>query len=148
MPAATYSVNPLTAVKLPWLVRRKLQSVRRKGKAGLLLYGIIRTGSRSMSRKQPVVSVGEGNNSLGMCSSHSRLPKWCPLAPGTHDLLFLASRWVSSSSLRARVSLLDGDVLVAVCEPVQPWTIYAKRPAVDTWYLGVIDSAGEIRPLE
>jgi hypothetical protein len=46
------------------------------------------------------------------------------------------------------VALSGEDVLVAICEPVQPWTIYAKSPTVDTWYLGVIDSAGEIRPIE
>jgi hypothetical protein len=69
------------------------------------------------------------------------------LAPGAHDLLFLASRPASSSHFRQRVALDSEDLLVAVCEPVQPWTFYAKSPAVDTWYLGVVDPAGKIRPV-
>jgi len=64
-----------------------------------------------------------------------------------HDLFFLASRSASSSAFRKRVMLSGEDVLVVICEPVQPWTIYGKSPEVDTWYLGIIDSAGEIRPV-
>ena len=142
-----YSVHPLTAITLPWRVRRRLRSVRKKHQTGMILYGIIRQGPRSISSKIPVVGVTEGRRSLAACSTTSHRPKWVALAPGVHDLLFLASRSASSSSLRKRVTLRGEDVLVAICEPVQPWTIFARSPTVDTWYLGVIDSAGEIRPI-
>lgn len=140
------SVHVLTPAKLPWLVRLKLRSVRKKGLTGVLLYGVIRAGSRSISSKKPSVSVREGRRRLGLCSSSSPLPKWAALAAGTHELLFLASRSVSSSSFSGQVSLRDGDVLVAVCEPIQPWVIYAKSPSADTWKLGIIGTDGEIRP--
>jgi hypothetical protein len=44
------------------------------------------------------------------------------------------------------MALDEGDVLVAVCEPVQPNTFYAKSPEADTWRPGIIDSAGRVRP--
>ena len=149
---SAYSVHPLTAIGLPWLVRLRLRSARKKHRTGIIVYGIIRTGPRAITSKQPSVSVAEGKHWkgkhwLGTCSSYSRRPKWAALAPGVHDLLFLASRPTSSSSFQKRVALSGEDVLVVICEPVQPWTIYGKSPSVDTWYLGIIDSAGEIRVL-
>jgi hypothetical protein len=140
-----YSVHPLTAISLPWRVRRRLRSARKKHRTGIIVYGIIRQGPRAISSKIPSVSVSEGKRWLGTCSSYSHRPKWAALAPGVHELLFLASRSASSSAFRKRVTLSGEDVLLAICEPVQPWTFYAKSPTVDTWYLGVIDSAGEIR---
>jgi hypothetical protein len=139
---ASYSVRPLAADDLPWLVRVRLRSPRKKGRTGLIVYGIIRTPPRSISRKRPYVSIHEGNRRLGICSPTRRLPKWASLAPGERKLLFLAGRPVSFSAFEERVALSDGDVLVAICEPVQPSTFYAKSPEADTWYLGIIDSAG------
>ena len=46
-----------------------------------------------------------------------------------------------------RVTLNEGEVLVAVCEPVQPWTFYAKSPEADLWQPGIIDSEGRVRPV-
>lgn len=132
---SAYRVHPLTAISLPWRVRRRLQSARKKRRTGLIVYGIIRTGSRNISSKLPSVSVAEGKRWLGTCSSYSHRPKWAALTPGVHDLFFLASRSASSSAFRKRVMLSGEDVLVVICEPVQPWTIYGKSPEVDTWGL-------------
>ena len=148
MAPAAHTVKPLDAGRLPWLVRRRLRSVRKKRLTGLIVYGIIRTPSRSMSSKGPTVSVGEDRSRLGLCGPNSRLPKWAPLTPGVHELLFLASRRTSSSHFVKRITLNDGDVLVAICEPVQPWTIYAKSPEIDTWYLGIINQPYETLPVD
>jgi hypothetical protein len=144
---SAYRVHPLTAISLPWRVRRRLRSVQEKRRTGIIVYGIIRTGPRNISSKMPSVSVAEGKRWLGTCSSYSHRPKWAVLTPGPHDLFFLASRPASSSAFRKRVTLGGEDVLVVICEPVQPWAIYAKSPEVDTWYLGIIDATGEIRPV-
>jgi hypothetical protein len=145
---AAYSVRPLAADALPRLVRVRLRSARKKGRTGLLLYGIIRTGPRAVTRKAPVVSIREGKRRLGIRGPTSfHLPKWASLAPGTHDLRFFASRSVSSTYFEQRVALSDRDVLVAICEPAQPWTFYAPSPEADIWYLGIIDSAGRARPV-
>jgi hypothetical protein len=146
---AAYSVSPLAAPDaLPWLVRARLRPARKKGRTGLLLYGIIRTGPRAVTRKAPSVSVADGKHRMGMCSPTSHRPKWASLAPGPHDLRFLASRSVSFSAFDLRVTLSDGDVLVAICEPVQPWTFYAPSPEADTWQLGILDSAGQVRSMQ
>jgi hypothetical protein len=142
-----YSVRPLTEISLRRRVQRRLRSARRKHLTGIIVYGIIRQGPRAISSRIPTVSVREGKRRLGLCDAASHRPKWAVLAPGAHDLLFLASRSSSSSSFQRRVTLSDQEVLVVVCEPVQPRTIFAKSPEVDTWYLGIIDSAGEIRPV-
>ena len=148
MASPPYSVNQLTEIKLSWFVRFRLRSIRKKSQTGVILYGIIRTPARSMSSKAPSIAVREGSQRLGFCSPRSRLPKYAHLAPGQHNLLFRASRPVSSSSFLERVTLAEGDVLVAICEPVQPWVFYAKSPEMDTWYLGIIDSSGVIRSVD
>jgi hypothetical protein len=144
---AAYGVRPLAADALPWLVRVRLRPARKKGRTGLLLYGIIRTWPRAVTWKAPSVSVMGGKHRLCMCSPSSHRPKWASLAPGPHDLRFFAIRSVSFSAFDLRVTLSDGDVLVAICEPVQPWTFYAPSPEADTWYLGIIDSAGRVRSM-
>jgi hypothetical protein len=144
---AAYSVSPLAVDALPWLVRVRLRRARRKGRTGLLLHGVIRTGPRAATRKTPSVSASSGQRQLGECSAFSHHPKWAALAPGPHALRFLVSRSISHSAFDLRVTLDDGEVLVAVCEPVQSWTFYAPSPAADTWYLGIIDPAGRVRSM-
>jgi hypothetical protein len=143
-----HTVEPLNFDRLPWLVKLRLRKIKKKHRTGLLLYAIIRTPTRSMSADKPSVAVRESDRELCACSSYSRLPKWVPLEPGAHELYFHAVRWKSRSSFDRRIDLKEGDVLVVICEPIQPAVFYAKRPSVDTWYLGVIDSAGGIRPIE
>jgi hypothetical protein len=135
---APYTVDPLSQLKISWLLRQRLHRVRGRQLTGLLMQGIIRTPSRSMSSKHPAVSIREGDIGLGMVTLSLQIPKWVPLAPGEHKLTFDAFRPTSSSSFTRTIDLADGDVLVAVCEPIQPWTIFGKSPSVDHWYLDVV----------
>jgi len=127
---------------MSWLLRQRLRRVREQHGTGLLMQGIIRTPTRSMSSMNPSVSVREGKNRLGIVMSPFQIPKWVPLAPGEHTLTLHAVRPRSSSAFTSKLTLADGDVLVAVCEPIQPWTIFGKSPAMDHWYLGVIPKDG------
>ena len=43
----------------------------------------------------------------------------------------------SHSSFTRSVNLQPDGILVAICEPIQPWTIFAKSPSVDRWHIGV-----------
>lgn len=142
MREAPYTVDPLSQLKMSWLLRQRLRRVRERHKTGLLMQGIIRTPTRSMSLKKPVVAVREGKTRLGIVMSPFQIPKWVPLAPGEHNLAFQAVRPRSSSSFTGKLTLADGDVLVAVCEPIQPWSVFGKSPSVDHWYLGVIPKDG------
>jgi hypothetical protein len=117
-----YTVSPVVPEELPWLVRLRLRSVRKKGRTGLILYGIIRQGPRQISRQLPYAGLMEGKRHLGTRSPSAHLPKWKSLSPGTHEILFLAGNRIRSSNFDARITLDEGDVLVAVCEPVQPNT--------------------------
>ena len=133
-----YSVQSLADVKLPWLVRRKLRRAKKKGLTGVLVYGVIRTPVRGVTFQPPGVSVlDETGRLLGLCTPQSKLPKWFDLPPGPHRLKFLAGQPKSSSSFYRDVDLHSGEVVVAVCEPVQPWVFYAHTPSMDRWYIGI-----------
>lgn len=153
MGEAPYTVDPLRQLKMSWLLRQRLRRVRERRRTGLLMQGIIRTPTRSVSSQKPLVAVVRGGKTrLGMVTSPFQIPKWVPLAPGEHQLTFRAVRPRSSSSFACTLTLADGDVLVAVCEPIQPWTIFGKSPSEDHWYLGVIPKDGsnaraEFRPV-
>ena len=41
-----YVVDPLSEIKLSWLVRRRLRRVRQRHETGVLMHGIIRTPAR------------------------------------------------------------------------------------------------------
>jgi hypothetical protein len=102
------------------------------------MQGIIRTPERSMLSKKALVAGREGNSRLGMVTSAFQISKWVPLAPGEHLLSFAAVRSSGGSHFTTQVALAEDDVLIAVCEPIQPWTIFGKSPLLDHWYLGVI----------
>jgi hypothetical protein len=138
-----YVVDPLSEIKLSWLLRCRLRRVRRRHETGLVMQGIIRTPSRSMSRNKPAVAIREGKTRLCLASSSSQLPKWVPLAPGEHNLTFHAARSRSHSSFDRRFVLVEGDVLVVICEPIQPWTIFGKSPSADHWYMDVVTQAAQ-----
>lgn len=141
VPKTPYTVDPLGQLKMSWLLRQRLRRVRARQETGLLLQGIIRTPSRSMSSKAPAVAVREGRTRLAIVMSSFQIPKWVPLAPGEHELIFHAVRVRSYSSFTREFVLAEGDVLVAVCEPIQPWTVFGKSPSVDHWYVGVLQPA-------
>jgi hypothetical protein len=44
-----YTVQPLSEVRLPWLVRFQLRRIRKRHGTGLLMHALIRTQVRSMS---------------------------------------------------------------------------------------------------
>jgi hypothetical protein len=135
-------MEPLSEIKLSRSLRRRLRRLRQRHETGLLLQGIIRTPSRSMSPKNPGMSIREGKTWLCTAISWTQFPKWAPLAPGEHQLTFHAYRSRSHSSFSRRFVLAEGDVLVAVCEPIQPWTMFGKPPSADHWYMDVITQAG------
>jgi hypothetical protein len=71
------------------------------------------------------------------------LPKWIFLPPGPHDLHFQAGNSIQSSFFDERLTLNEGDVLVAVCEP----SAETQEPEADLWSLGIIGSEGNVRPV-
>lgn len=129
---------------MPWRARRRLRGVRRSGRTGVLLIAEIREPVRSFTDRAGVVSLGE--NGLEICSRSrfATAPKFVDVAPGLHDMEFTVRRWRASrtSSFRRAVELREGDVLVALCEPVQPNTFYRKSSSADSWFVGVL-SPGE-----
>lgn len=133
-----YTVDSLNQLRMSWQLRQRLRRVTDRRGTGLLMQGIIRTPARSMSSKAPSVSVREGDTRLGMVFSAFQIPKWVPLPPGEHILTFAAVRSGGRSRFTKKLTLAEGDVLIAVCEPIQPWTIFGKSPLLDHWYLGVI----------
>lgn len=135
-----YTVDSLSQLKMSWLLRQRLRRVTGRRKTGLLLQGIIRTPARSMSSKAPLVAVRQGNTRLGMVTSAFQVPKWVPLPPGEHNLSFRAVRPSGDSHFTKKLTLAEGDVVIAVCEPIQPWTIFGKSPLLDHWYVGVISA--------
>ena len=139
-----YMVEPLSEAKLSRVLRSRLRAVAKRHGTGLLMQGIIRTPTRSMSSKNPSVAIRKGETWLCMASSSMlfpRFPKWVTLVPGEHDLAFHAFRSKSHSSFSKRFALAESDVLVAICEPIQPWTIFGKSPTADHWWIGVISQS-------
>ncbi|MBK6011636.1 hypothetical protein [Streptomyces sp. MBT53] len=142
---APFSVGTLDKARhLPWRARGRLRGVRRNGRTGVLLIAEIREPVRSFTDRAGVVSVRE--NGLKICSRDrfATAPKFVDVPPGLHDMQFTVRRWRASrtSSFRRTVELREGDVLVALCDPVQPNTFYRKSPSMDSWIVGII-SAGE-----
>jgi hypothetical protein len=134
-----YVVRELSELKkIPWLARVRLRRIRRERRTGLLLHGIINTSSRSMSHYAPVISVREGRERLGWCAPAAKLPKWAARAPGVHELKFYASTDRTHSSFKRSFDLRDGDVLVAICRPIQDKWWFQERQPADIWYLGIL----------
>jgi hypothetical protein len=144
---AGYAVSPVVLDQLPWMVGVRLRSAQNRGRTGFILYGRIRQGPRAISSRLPHAGIMEGKRRLATRGASGRLPQWKSLSPGTHKLTFIAGDGNDFSAFDQPVTLNEGDVLVAVCEPVQPNTFYAKSPEVDQWSLGIVDSKGRTRPL-
>jgi hypothetical protein len=43
-----------------------------------------------------------------------------------------------NSSFEREVELRPGQILLAICEPIQPWSLMGRSPEEDLWYIGVI----------
>lgn len=136
---APYSVHDLADVKLSFATRRKLRRAQRKGRTGLILQGIIRTGVRSFAWQQPAVGIDEGGKQLCVVGAQIIGPKWVALSPGQHRLRFIATRPAGASVFERDVILKSGQVLVAVCEPIQPWSPFGRSPKENLWYIGISD---------
>jgi hypothetical protein len=136
----------LSAFRLPLLVRFRLRGIRRQRRTGLLLYGMIHTAARSTSKWAPHVSVREGGRSgrlLCRCFRVTKFPKWASLEPGPHDLDFCAARRETARSFDKSFVLDDGDVVVAVCAPIESRLILTQRRPGYCWYLGILSTADD-----
>ncbi len=138
--SAPHSVRPLDEVqRMPWRARRLLRRVQRSGGTGVLLIAEIREPIRSFSDKAGIVSIREDGQRICSRDRFVKAPKFVELAPGLHDLEFVVIRFRASrtSSFRRAVELQEGDVLVALCDPVQPNTFYRKSRTVDSWFVWI-----------
>jgi hypothetical protein len=77
---------------------------------------------------------------LCRCSHITKFPKWASPEPGPHDLHFIAGRRETASSFDKRFVLEDGDVVVAVCAPIESKLIRTQRRPADCWYLGILST--------
>ncbi|MEU3228361.1 hypothetical protein ABZ695_35095 [Streptomyces sp. NPDC006976] len=122
--------------KVPFSARRTLQRAKRRERSGLLFYCTMRNGFRNVNRKWSIVSVEEGGQVLcKMDSTTLKRTKFIDLTPGRHVLTFrvIRARRSEWTSFEQEVLFRKGDVLVAMCDPVQPDTFYQKSPERDTW---------------
>jgi hypothetical protein len=125
---------------MPWPARRRLRKKQKRGRTGILLIVKIRENIRSFTDKAGTVSIRENGLELCFRNRITGAPKFVELAPGPHDIEFRVTRTraSNSSSFQKTVDLREDEVLVAVCDPVQPNTFYKKSPKVDSWFLGVL----------
>ncbi|WP_415949943.1 hypothetical protein [Streptomyces sp. KLOTTS4A1] len=130
--------TPLTGVKFS--VRRRLRSIKRSGRTGLLLVSEIREPVRSFTFKAGVVSVHERGNELCFGSRDSRRPKFVELEPGSHRLELRVTRMQAgrSTAASAETELNAGDILVIMCDPVQADVFYRRSPGGDSWTVGIV----------
>ena len=131
-------MHPLGDINPSWRVRRKIRKMRRAGRTGVVVHAIIRTPSQGMTFKGNSVWVSRNRDNSARVSSQSRRPKWLALPRGRHLLGFHTARITSSSDFERSFTLEQGQILVAIRFPIQPWTIFGKSPSTDRWYLGVV----------
>ena len=139
MAEAPLSVFDLADLRLPWSVRRRVRVLKRRGRTGLIAHAILTPrGGRGRRPPGPDITVHEGNIRLSLSNADNHRPKWTQLPVGSHELTFRATRSGASSVLRYGIELAGGDIFVAVCRPIQPWTLFGANPESDEWYLGVV----------
>lgn len=125
--------------RLPWRARRRLQKAHRRGRTGLLLVAEIREPIRAPVEKAGSVLLLEGGKELCYRSKFNRSPKFVEMATGVHDVEFVVvrNRVRKSSSFRRAFTLREGEIFVAICDPVQWNTFYRKSPLMDSWVIGI-----------
>lgn len=133
-----YTVVPLKEITLPRRLQRQLHNAQERHDTGVLLHGIIWMSPQSMSPKRPTLAIWEGKKRLCIFTSYDRRPRWASLEPGEHDITFHVSRSRSSNRFTTTHTLATGDILVAVCEPIQAWTIGKTSPLSDKWHISVL----------
>ncbi|MFF8989461.1 hypothetical protein ACF09H_05710 [Streptomyces sp. NPDC014983] len=126
--------------RLPLLVRWRLRKEQHRKRTGVLLYAEIREPPRSLTYKAGVVSLWENGVELCSRSRDSKMPKFVELPPGAHTFEFkvIRVRAGKSSSFQRVVDLDEGEILVAVCDPVQSNVFYRRSPDADTWVIRVL----------
>lgn len=139
MSGSPLSVTELEATeKIPWVAQIYLSRALRRGRTGVLLDANIRDPPRSMSPKWGIVWIKENGESLCARSKSERLPKFVGIGPGKHDLEFIVTRRGRGGiSFSKEIELQPGQVLVALCEPIQPNVFYKKSPTADAWRIGI-----------
>ncbi|MDV9173698.1 hypothetical protein R6V09_26800 [Streptomyces sp. W16] len=132
--------------RLPSRARKRLRRVRRSGRTGVLLIAEISEPVRSFTDRAGVVSIRENGLEICFRDRFVKAPEFVELAPGLHDLEFMVSRpWANRISwFRRAVELRAGDVLVALCDPVQPHTFYRKSPSADSWFVGILSPVEDV----
>ncbi|MFH9266032.1 hypothetical protein ACH4KN_17500 [Streptomyces sp. NPDC017546] len=77
-----------------------------------------------------------------MNNTSVKRPVFVDLPPGRHELTFRVIRAKRSrhTVFHEEIHLREGDVFLALCEPIQPDVFYRKSPTEDTWRIGVVDS--------
>ncbi|WP_149830196.1 hypothetical protein [Streptomyces tailanensis] len=104
------------------------------------MFAEIREPLRSLTYKAGVVSLWENGIELCSRSRDTKLPKFVELPPGAHRFEFkvLRVRAGKSTSFQKAVDLKEGQILVALCDPVQSNVFYRRSPDADTWEVGVV----------
>lgn len=133
-----YTVESLSEITLPRRLQRQLHHAQERHDTGVLLHGIIWMSPQSMSPKRPALAIWEGKKRLCIFTSYDRRPRWASLGPGEHDITFHITRSRSSTRFTNTYKLATGDILVAVCQPIQAWTIGKTSPSEDQWYISVL----------
>jgi hypothetical protein len=140
------SVKVLDGSKqLPLLVGWRLRRARRRRRTCVLVFAEIREPVRSLTCKAGIVSVRE--EGVELCSRGrgrgrgrgAKTPRFIELPPGPHWLEFRVTRMNASrsTSFLQVVDLKEGEILVALCDPVQSNVFYRRSADVDSWVIGV-----------
>ncbi|MQY40978.1 hypothetical protein SRB17_90150 [Streptomyces sp. RB17] len=125
--------------RLPLLVSWRLRREQRRSRTGVLLFAEIREPVRSLTHKAGIVSLWEDGVELCSRTRDAKMPKFVELSPGLHRLEFKVTRMRAgkSTSFLKVVDLQEGEILVALCDPVQSNVFYRRSPDADTWAVGV-----------
>ncbi|MFF9566250.1 hypothetical protein [Streptomyces sp. NPDC014685] len=129
--------------KIPWRVRSSLKRAARRGRTGIIFHAAMRDSFRSMTFKWSIVLIESGG--VELCRKDGttlKRPKFVGLSPGVHTLSFrvIRARRSRETFFEKEISLREGDVLVALCEPIQPNVFYRRSPEEDIWRLRKIES--------
>ncbi|WP_371660678.1 hypothetical protein [Streptomyces sp. NBC_00280] len=104
------------------------------------MFAEIREPIRSLTHKAGVVSLWENDEELCYRSRDAKMPKFVELPPGLHQFEFKVIRVRAGKStwFQREMDLKEGEILVALCDPVQSNVFYRRSPDRDTWVVGVI----------
>ncbi|MFF3391190.1 hypothetical protein ACFYW1_09720 [Streptomyces sp. NPDC002669] len=129
--------------KVPRRVRSALGRADRRGRTGLLFHADMRSSYRSFTFKWAIVLIEcDGVEVCHKDGTTLRRPKFVDLSPGVHTLSFrvIRARRSRETFFEKEIHLRNGDVFVALCEPIQPNVFYRRSPEEDTWRLRKIES--------